>query len=261
MAISGLMFVMAALFVSGKQANAEFKQGMNEINTKVQQIISDVGNGYYPSSENFTCSVSGTSQPVISPPSGGATAKGSQYGCTFIGKIVVFDTNTSKYNVYSLAGRQYSDNNGSPVYTITDAKPVAIISDGIDTTEHNTLQWGLTVTGVKDYTTGSQIGALAFLSSFPSDSSGATGSVESSSQTVQVYSLPTTFTDGSIVVGTPISEATFGSPVQNPHIVVCFDGGRGLYGALTIGGSSGNGLSTDVQTYTDKASWQSQGKC
>lgn len=45
MAVSGLMFVMAVVFVSGKQANAEFRQGLYVVNSDIRSVINDVANG------------------------------------------------------------------------------------------------------------------------------------------------------------------------------------------------------------------------
>jgi len=64
LAISSLMFLLAAGFISGKQSAVEFKQGMNDINTQIGSVVNDVANGQYPPSATFTCTA-----PPLSPTS------------------------------------------------------------------------------------------------------------------------------------------------------------------------------------------------
>ena len=48
LAVSAFMFVVAAYFIQGKQANAEFNQGMQAINSSMQKVINDVNDNNYP---------------------------------------------------------------------------------------------------------------------------------------------------------------------------------------------------------------------
>src|SRR5690242_788053 len=105
LAISGLMFVIATSFLSGRQASAEFRQSMEDINANLSQIINDVGNGYYPTNNSFKCTTTGQTLDFSST----ATTQGSNTGCVFMGKIVQFapsGTDRATYRVYSIAGRQ-----------------------------------------------------------------------------------------------------------------------------------------------------------
>ena len=43
LAISSLMFLLAATFISGKQSAVEFKQGMNDINTQIKSVVPGLG--------------------------------------------------------------------------------------------------------------------------------------------------------------------------------------------------------------------------
>src|SRR5947209_7153977 len=80
LAVSGFMFIIAAQFVSGKQAHAEFRQGMNDVKAQVQQTINDVANGYFPSNSDFSCNTeSGRPQPDT-----GSTGQGQNKGCVFM---------------------------------------------------------------------------------------------------------------------------------------------------------------------------------
>jgi len=159
LAVSGFMFIVAAAFVSGKQSNAEFRQGMNDIASQIQQVINDVSDGHYPSG-SFTCTPGGSSGPTFSS---GSTGQGANQGCMFLGQVMQFDIQDSlgtnhpdEYNVYTVAGNQYANGTttGPDLSTglsgASGAHPAAVFSNsgGPDLTSRKTLEWGLQVTGV-----------------------------------------------------------------------------------------------------------------
>jgi type II secretory pathway pseudopilin PulG len=256
-AVSGFMFLIAAIFISGKQSNAEFRQGMNDINTQIQTVINDVANGNYPSNSNFTCTP-GPSGPTIST---GSTQQGQNQGCIFLGKVIQFGvsgTNNAGYNIYTVAGNQYSDgstsgstNNGQLSASFSDAKATAVISP--DLTEQATLEWGLTAT--KMYYNGvssNEIGAIGFFGSFGQYRNG--DQLESGSQSVNTVILPDsagpTASSGTQeteinMKGTIQSDVTDGNVTPNPDVVICFQGSNSQTGSVTIG-SSGQRLTTTI---------------
>ena len=267
LAISGLMFVIAAVFVSGKQANAEFSQGINDINTRIQQVISDVSNGFYPATNNFSCQGNiGFPNTITFPPAsvnqqgtnGGTNTSTNTVGCVFMGKVIQIgtDASPSAYNIFSVTGLQYTDTHTTLPTTYKDAVPTVIIASGV--TQNETLNWGLKVT--KMTSDGAPINGLAFLSSL---NSGA----ESASQNVVVVPIPgdQTLTNSEATMATAINtklQSLAINPTTNPKILICFDGGRSKYGTLTIGnsiGTSGQRLGTNIQIYSDTTSWYSAG--
>lgn len=273
LAISGFMFIIAATFVSGKQSRAEFKQGMNDINTQVQQVINDVSNGFYPSNSNFSCVANGFSGVSIS--SGSSTMQGANQGCVFMGKVIQFGINGSNgvnYGIYTVAGNQFANGtaSGNPPSSFAEAMPKAIDNSAggnvtnINLTQTNMLQWGLSATSMFDGAT--PISAVAFMGSFANQNG---GSLESGSQTVNIVVIPSTATDPNVSAG-GATEAQMVTAINNgitdinqrphPNILMCFDGGKGEYGSLTIGGTNNSHrLSTSIQIYSDLASWHSAG--
>jgi len=254
LAISGVMFIMAAVFIQGKQQRAEFTQGMHDTNAAIQSVINDVANGFYPSRGDFKCTAALNTAPTF-PPSGQAP-EGTNQGCVFMGKVLQFDAsaNPSAYRVYSVAGRQYAVGSTS-IAPGSFAQALPRVVDA--STENDTLDWGLSVTGLCDLNTLStnshcntqnSIGALGFFGSFD-----ASQGQQSGAQLVGVTLVPgsqlgdndSTIHQDIINMGTTIPPTV---PESNPNILLCFDGGDGQHGAIVIGGSNGQQLSTDLQT-------------
>lgn len=269
LAVSGLMFVFAATFVSGKQQQVEFRQGMFSINAEVQQVINDVSNGFFPSNNNFNCTAS-TSSPVVQISyTASATGQGTNLGCTFLGKVIQFGVGGaigSQYNVYTVAGSQYAGgaSSGSSPTSFSNALPTTIDSNGpgvsgVNFTEKNNFEGGIQDTAMYecDHSTNtcdSNTTAIGFFSTFGNlDSS---GNLQSGSQSVQVVTIPST-PYGTISsnampgeIDTGLVSASLATPNSN-YVQVCFKGGgSSQYGLLTIGDQSGQRVTTNVQIAT-----------
>jgi hypothetical protein len=254
--ISGSMFLMAAAFVNGKQGKAEFRQGLNEINQQVTQIVNDVNNGLYPWRSTITCTANNTgSAPVFGS---GTSSQGENQGCVFLGKVIQFGTqeNTDHgYNIYSVAARQYvtSAADGTVPTKFSEAQPQVIRTATSDPTEYDRLGFGLRVTNMLNH--GSSINAFALFSSFGNYASGA---LASGAQNVAVVPL----TIGSGKTNPPATTPSAWGAIQSinstdnheidysPDIKICFDGGNGQFGTLTIG-NNGQRLATNVQIYAN----------
>ncbi len=258
MAVSGFMFIIAAVFVSGKQNKSEFRQGMNEINSQIQQTINDVNNGLYPSSNAYHCQAS-NSGDVTLPPGASPDGQGTNLGCTFLGKVMQFGvhgTNGSGYNVYTIVGRQYAGAGGieKPLAaSFSQARPLVVQGPGFDLTTTNTIQWSVKVTAMKDRTAGTNVNGLGFFESFPGY--GGSTTLVSGSQTVSLIPIK-----GPLDISEPTMIGTIQDDVNgisdanvqsNPNILMCFDGGGGEYGSLIIGGTSGQRLTTAIQISSD----------
>lgn len=234
---------MAASFISGKQARAEFRQGMNDINNKLQNTIDDVSNGFYPYGKKFKCTAALTGPPSVTSTS--PNGQGENQGCVFLGKVIQFgvpSTDGVGYNVYTVTGRQYangsSDNSLSSSFA--DAQPVAVDNSDVNLTEYNSLQWGLSLT--KMYSNNAPVGAIGFFGSF--DSAGAS---DAGSQSTNLAALSTTSlgeSESNLLAA--IKQYTQYSVVSQPNIVLCFSGGSGQVGSITIGGN-GQRLATDME--------------
>jgi len=244
MAISGLMFVIAAGFVNGKQAKTQFRQSMNSIAADVQRVIDDVDNGFYPSGQDFNCKAVAGNLNI----SAGSSKQGENLDCVFMGKVIQFGVtggNEGAYNVYSIAGLHYVPSSGNRIPTsFIEAKPKVI---GFNTTEHNIFSGSEKVTKVTS--SGAPINGIGFFSSFGTYASGV--SLQSGSQNVIVVKIPGPGVLGesetSMVTDIESQVTNPANQISNPNIGICVDSGSGQFGKLTIGGTSNQRLTTSVK--------------
>ncbi len=260
LAISSLMFLLAAGFISGKQSAVEFKQGMNDINTQIGSVVNDVANGQYPPSATFTCTA-----PPLSPPvfTAATTAQGSNGGCIFLGKVMQFNVagDPTVYNIYTVAARQM-DPTGASITSFTAAKPIAVDDGGaINLTQKNTLQSGLVVTKVLKCTGncsgGTPIGSFGFFGSLGNYGLSQSSTPESGAQTVVTAIVPNTPANGtfgasetSAVTNINAKAGSIGPTdiVGNgTYILMCFQNGN-KKGSVSIGGQSGQQFTTTLET-------------
>jgi prepilin-type N-terminal cleavage/methylation domain-containing protein len=106
--ISGLMFLIASSFIGGKSQTTAFTEGVNEFASQIQNTIQQVTNGQY-SDIPLNCSLIGGADPLatISIPPVGSNSQGTNAGCVFLGKMLVFSgAGSPDYSVVSLAGGQ-----------------------------------------------------------------------------------------------------------------------------------------------------------
>lgn len=258
LAVSGFMFVLAGAFVSGRQARSEFQQGMNSINSQIQQVASDVSNGFYPSSSNFACSADALGNAPTFP--SGSAAEGTNQGCAFIGKTIQFgvgSANSPTYNIYTIVGRQFQTDSKTllPPANFQQIKAVALTGNGgsPDLTQTQDLEWGLSVDHMYDNDTSHPIGALGFFAGFATNSG---GNLDSGAAAPTVIAIPgsqlgQTKNDMSSQVTSLSSPATVID--TSPNITMCFRGGARQYGRLTLGTSDnvqGQKLATHIQIST-----------
>jgi type II secretory pathway pseudopilin PulG len=267
LAISGVMFLLAVAFVSGRQSKAEFQQGMNDINTQVEQVINNVADGLTASNGTFSCSASISGVYSF----GTGTTTGSNTGCVLLGKVMQFDVANasgpvlSSYNIYTVAGRQFKPNSTNDVYNLAtnfaDAEPLAMAPGSSssppssdDLTQYDSLTWGLQVTKMTN--DGTAINGVGFFSNFGGFSTSG-GGQQSGSQTIQVIPITGPLTSTGETEQQFIGQSdgvdssdTYTHVDPTPDIVICFSGSPGEYGELTIGdGSNGQGqrLTTNIQ--------------
>lgn len=231
LAVSGLMFVLAATFISDKQAKAEFKQGMNSLNSDITRVINDVGNGYFPDRGGFSC-IAPAAGSLTFPPAGD-NAQGTNIGCVFMGKIIEFGTSGSAgsytgYRVYTVAGRQYkgtASENKTPV-SFAESYP-AVVSK---LTEDRTFDWGITLTKLVNNT--QSLSAVGFFTAFGKYDNG----LHQANNSTVIVPIP-----GSIQSFDKNASMTgFDSQADpSPNITMCFESGKGQFGTLTIGGGGG----------------------
>jgi len=254
LAVSGVMFLVAASFITGKDSQAEYFQGMNVANSRVETIINNVSNGNYPfpSSSGLKCSVS-TGVPSVTT----STTSKAAVGCTLIGSVLQPYQYKTNYTIYTVAGCQFyaSFPAGCQGLSTTSPDPGQIPTNFSEADPHVVKQmttsnyWvgGLELTKMFEVVSGADtpICAIGFFSNFPNSNSG--GFLSSASQPVSMVvftSCPPNING----MGSAFPAPTF---LNNGQVVMCFQGsGETLndkIGSVTIGSSTGgSGLSTTI---------------
>ncbi len=151
--VSGILFLIASNFISGKQERTSFQQGSNEFASRIQSIITQVSDGHF-TDISINCSAPiATSNPDIFPV--GSPPPQDQNNCVFLGKLLHFSPggvgNYNQYDVYTLAGARLNGN--TPVTTLstptpfsnTRLAPVVPINPAVVITKHEIMPQNLDV--------------------------------------------------------------------------------------------------------------------
>jgi prepilin-type N-terminal cleavage/methylation domain-containing protein len=132
LAVSGVMFLIAASFINGKQARTAFTAGVNQMASNLQDIIEQVTDGKY-SDIPLSCSFIGGS---LTFPVGTTNLQGTNADCVFLGKIFHFQegglsgTAAQQYEIFSLAGgREATDTTGIVTPKDADAQVITTLTD------------------------------------------------------------------------------------------------------------------------------------
>lgn len=228
LAVSAGLFVIATLYVGGKQAKTEFQVGVRDIQTEIQQIINQTASGYY-GVKDTTCSAGPSGDVTFSA---GTTKLGTNGECIFIGKAIVVDS--TKLYVYPLAGARQ-------VAGIETTDPVGARATIAGSPEIVTLPNGITLTGAA-YDSASLVPhayGFAILSSMANMIDSATGS-----QTFDLYGFQGNFLspddyEDVINAEKDVSPAT-SAYLSKKSVRFCMKSAGGDQSALlTIGGESG----------------------
>ena len=227
LAVTGVLFVSITATLQGKRQKTEFAQAINSIKAEIEQSISEVQTGYYPSSASFSCAGG-----VVSL-SGAPTEQGANKSCIFLGKVLQFGkgygVDPERYGVYTLTGQRDQA-------TFAGSNPVIVNNES--TQAIKPLQFGLSVVRMNVGGGGPAVGAVAFVPSF-----GQKGSLLYGSQADNdVVAVGTTLgnADKSVINGqlAPSYNARLNPP---GGIEICFRDGynENQSGLITIGGSGG----------------------
>ena len=138
LAVSGALFALVIPSYSSRQDKVRFTQGVRDLDSKINDVINDVSNGYYPNADS----------PCVATPSGpsfsgAVTEQGTRKDCIFVGKVIHLDkTDTQKpaMDIFSTVGlREVSP--GTRVTTVAQAKPKTATDAGYDISERYELVW------------------------------------------------------------------------------------------------------------------------
>jgi type II secretory pathway pseudopilin PulG len=124
--VSMAVFGTAVATISTQNRRTAFAQAARDVELQLQDVFNDVENGFYPSSNNFTCS-RGLTGPSISA---GANQQGTNEGCIFIGKLVEFGPGGQKDRVVvsTLVGNA-TNSEGEQVQALFEEAPPAILEN------------------------------------------------------------------------------------------------------------------------------------
>lgn len=236
LAISGMIFLIASFFISGKQRQTQFNQGIRDAQVQIQQIINEVSSGYFPDANNFSCTQtpSGPSFSTIVQ-----NGQGTNSGCIFLGKVVQFATGTNdpeRLSVLTVAGNQ-NDASGNSVTSLSSAFPTVVPTNISGALTTDLLENGITTKWIH-YNGAQSAGAIAFVASLASSlaTNGlVTGSLQVDAIPVDNTSLGMTTAQMATAVNNNL-----GSSTQDPAsgIQICLVSGTTQQsGLLTIGGS------------------------
>lgn len=254
LAVTGALFVSVAITMSGRQSAAQFTHAIQNVQAQLQQIISQVGQGFYPSNANFQCSGAGSVSFSSGSNAQGTNAQTLSNGCVFLGKVVQFSVAgpggsnppaPELYRVYTVAGLLSGNSGGTTPFT--NAKP-AIVGVGGNYTDYsdaNTLQYGLTTLWVRAGAT--NLEAVGFLMEPGSLDSSSTNGYSSGIQQVDLVGIRGSGVSirRQISQTVPIVQSTLQSnnpsaPIINPSsgVQICFvSGGTNQSGKVTVGGN------------------------
>lgn len=143
--VSALLFASSIAAYTQQNRRTQFTNSVNDFAQGIQDVLNDVQNGFYPSANSFSCTVSGTSPPAINY--SGNNQQGTNTDCIFVGKAIQFYPQSgtpSDVDVFTVVGRRL-DTSGNPVSDISQAKP-----KGLDSlVDRKTLSNGVRITAVK----------------------------------------------------------------------------------------------------------------
>jgi type II secretory pathway pseudopilin PulG len=250
--VSTALFVAVVATMQGRQGRTQFSQSIQDVKSQIQQVMNDVGSGFYPDTNNFTCTAN-ASGPSISA---GTSKQGANTGCIFLGKAIQFQVNNTTGNeqlqIYTVAGLQKDTTTGKEVDTYAAAKPVVIAPSTSnptmpDASTKGIVKYGLKLNKMYYGASNTNIGAVGFLTSLASYSTGG-GNPDSVSQNVNVIPINNTTLGGdSTANAQAINNNIASSPTNDPTgISLCFvSGTSNQLGIITIGGK-GRQLSLTV---------------
>jgi prepilin-type N-terminal cleavage/methylation domain-containing protein len=249
-AITGVLFTAIVITLSGRQSRTEFTQSVQEIQSQIQQVVNDSAVGYYPNTQNFTCTASVTG-PTFS--TFATTSQGANAGCVFLGKAIQFGVSGAvggieKVNIFTIAGLQRTAA-GDEIQTYDDAKatPIAMATASVNGTENKKLLYGLTVGKMYYGATKTPIGTVAFVNSLASYS--ASGNLDSGSQQIQVVPIKNSQLNNNEATAANDIKSQLASSDFNPDtgVTICFvSGGTDQTGYIKIGGG-GRQLSVTLE--------------
>jgi prepilin-type N-terminal cleavage/methylation domain-containing protein len=251
LAVTGILFVVFAGSWLGKQHASEFQTSSQDLRARLQQMLSDVQNGFY-SGDNIGCN--------YGPSLNTTGTRGGSNACIFLGKIVqlkALGTDPETNVVYGVVGNRTDVSGTVLVGSVAAANPSFMFNTGdpansglgIDPTEKFNSEYGLSFLGAKitggTYLAASNAIAVGFLSP-PSPDTDLSGSFVSGAQQYDLYGLHAT-PGGSLKATARNLQTVLRSTTPAQSVLLCFkSGGTDKYAVVTFS-ESGNSLNANLK--------------
>jgi hypothetical protein len=139
LAISSTLFAATVAVIRGQSAQAQFSTSVNDVNSKINQWIDDVSNGFTGTSagssdteSDFICTVRGVGggrTPELKVGTGTTKARGTNSDCVFLGKMILVNesSNSTQLVAAPIVGLR-ADADGENINNIQDTEPIAGIN-------------------------------------------------------------------------------------------------------------------------------------
>ena len=241
LAVTSVIFISAALMISGRQARAQFQSGVRDFETRLADVANNVATGYYESpGMTKECSETATG-PAFT---GSNKDLGTNQKCVFVGTVIKLGdgANDENFIQYTMAGLR--KNGDLDVTSLAEAKPQIL---DVSTPTSFPIGAGMQVACIAvdsdSCTPGTPTNAaIGFFSSF--EGASMTGSGGGSVQADVInYGPAVLLTDSATQAATKINNYTsYGSAALNHQTTICLIGGLNQYALIKIGGNASSAL-------------------
>jgi len=246
LAVTGFLFLSAVILISGRTAKTQFTTATNNLKDSIQQVINETASGYFPNSNNFSCTYLGATSPKLQ---NAVQAQGTNGDCVFLGKAVQFGATDHPDNflAYAITGNRLQAASSQEVTTLAQAFPEAIApgighNPGLQgVTTLRPIENGLTVSTMR-YNGATDTSGFAFLSTLATYTAGGStcSGVCSGARGLALYAIQGTKVntqDSKSFVDVLDSGSV--KYIATPSVTICLDSGTTNQSAVyTIGGNA-----------------------
>lgn len=226
LAVTGMLFFSVITVMAGRQNKAQFQQSINTVKTELEQTISQVQTGYYPSTQNFKCAVGGSGNLSITSVAAG-NEQGTNKDCVFFGRAIQLKINgEDRYATLPLAGLREA--------TTFGASKAKVVPQVVET---KMLQFGLEPQWARS--SGANFGAIGFVTTLD-------GISERGTQSIQVLPVPSSVLDQTLDATASVIDANVSAAVPSNKMQICYKSGvSDQHGIISISGGGAVSLKID----------------
>ncbi len=240
LAVTGSLFVGAAMMISGQQARTEFTQTVREVESFLRDVSNDVSTGYYPNPGGFECigGVGSDDPPTLTTVS--TSVLGSNGDCLFLGRLfhIKVSGKQNEIDIYTLFGNRLEPvgSGQKDVETLSEAD--VTISDILVETK----SFSEVISFFKIETGADKMNAFAFTTSLATFT---TGNLEGAGLRQELFVVPGVAAGdfGNLKLKTEDDSAR----LDEGPISVCINSkATDAHAVIVIGGADGYGVSSPI---------------